>query len=131
MKIQQPMTRELKDYRPQHDEDCRSRHCVVCSREGLTASHTGYINGHMQQLGECTCGLNALLAVPARERRQEEGDQASRDDGDRERGEMTKEAFIQRWMQWHDGRDFVADLDALLTAVRASYRTTEGGIGDG
>ena len=33
---------------------------------------------------------------------------------------MTKEAFIQRWMQWHDGRDFVADLDALITAVRAS-----------
>lgn len=71
---QQPLkTRSLKDYRPQHDEDCASRYCAAkhlsqhsCQLSRGAWEHTedretwggSY---HKFVAGPCSCGLQALL----------------------------------------------------------------------
>lgn len=61
------MTRTLRDYRPQHDDGCNARYCVVC--EGTKQFHREILAvldaPHLFKPKTCDCGLDALLAVPA------------------------------------------------------------------
>src|SRR5687767_10110349 len=56
--------RTLKNYRPQHDDDCESLICKYCG-----ASFSDPQRRHLKDCGyfspkPCTCGLVALLAAP-------------------------------------------------------------------
>lgn len=54
--------RTLKDYRPQHDDDCQSQFCYCGNRHRYSRMRTQQ-HGEHAFLGKlCTCGLDALLA---------------------------------------------------------------------
>lgn len=63
--------RQLKDYRPQHDEDCASRRCSECDGNNLSYWHSprhpelgrgiGGVKRHTAKPLPCSCGLDALL----------------------------------------------------------------------
>ncbi len=57
------MTRTLKDYRPQHDEDCRSYWCQTCGFHAEHRAHGKLIIGLNHEFipVACTCGLDALI----------------------------------------------------------------------
>lgn len=58
------MTRTLKDYRPQHDEDCASRECTRCKFRRVNVRHVSGNGGHPFTPKPCTCGLDTLLSEP-------------------------------------------------------------------
>lgn len=61
------MARTLKDYRPQHDEDCNLNKCARCDdgpRGLLHGNHTPWPEREhdFEPVHTCSCGLDALLA---------------------------------------------------------------------
>ena len=68
MTTNESTTRTLKDY-TKHDEGCRALACVynewiaVCGWHAAALVHV-VKEGHQFQPGECSCGLDALLASP-------------------------------------------------------------------
>lgn len=61
-------TRTLKDYRPQHDDNCAINVCVTCREHEAARVHgRNIISGNHEFIstGDCTCGLRALLSSPA------------------------------------------------------------------
>ena len=62
------MTRTLKDYRPQHDEDCAANYCRRCGKhgDGEIDRTFGEVERcarlyHSFEAKPCSCGLAALL----------------------------------------------------------------------
>lgn len=66
------MTRTLKDYRPQHDEDCESRICREC---GSACPNPVGAN-------PCSCGLEALLVTDEKDQSRSDQPQPGRCDAD-------------------------------------------------
>ena len=66
------MTKTLKDYRPQHDEDCTIEKCSVCGHvRGLCLyCQRGEVKQHGFTPSPCSCGLEALLSGEGESRRE-------------------------------------------------------------